>query len=262
MKLKRLSDSELRMNQQAATIAASVLCQPVEAATRCEQPTTTATQMYASGGGDVSWKRVPNGTGLPKSFVLAVTRSHVHALEDKHHRDDLVAGQVLKSWDRAGLRAQTGSDAMKADGAVPDDRQVLILWVPIDADSNRYAQELARQRAASGGRIPGVPQGFLVARDAPSQRVIDALAAAEVGRAAGGGPNIKIGAGANITIGGQRLQDMIAQAAAAAAVTPAAFTPPQLSAAQRLQELETLRATGAIAESEYTAKRQQIISEI
>lgn len=40
------------------------------------------------------------------------------------------------------------------------------------------------------------------------------------------------------------------------------LTPPQPSIAQRLQELETLRATGAISDSEYTAKRQQIISQI
>ena len=36
--------------------------------------------------------------------------------------------------------------------------------------------------------------------------------------------------------------------------------PPAPSVTQRLQELETLRATGAISETEYTAKRQQIIS--
>jgi hypothetical protein len=46
--------------------------------------------------------------------------------------------------------------------------------------------------------------------------------------------------------------------AAAAAVV----TPPQPSIAQRLQELETLRATCAVSDAEYTAKRQQIISEI
>ncbi len=40
------------------------------------------------------------------------------------------------------------------------------------------------------------------------------------------------------------------------------FTPPAPSSAQRLQELETLRATGAISDAEYTAKRQQIISQI
>jgi hypothetical protein len=46
-----------------------------------------------------------------------------------------------------------------------------------------------------------------------------------------------------------------------AAVAPA-FMAPQPSTAQRLQELETLRATGAISESEYTVKRQQIIADL
>ncbi len=32
--------------------------------------------------------------------------------------------------------------------------------------------------------------------------------------------------------------------------------------AQRLQELETLRATGTITDDEYTKKRQQILSEL
>ena len=46
-------------------------------------------------------------------------------------------------------------------------------------------------------------------------------------------------------------------------VQAASFTataPPEPSTSQRLQELETLRATGAISDAEYTAKRQQIIS--
>lgn len=37
---------------------------------------------------------------------------------------------------------------------------------------------------------------------------------------------------------------------------------PPPSAAQRLQELKTLRATGAITEDEYSAKRQQIIADL
>lgn len=41
-----------------------------------------------------------------------------------------------------------------------------------------------------------------------------------------------------------------------------AVAPPMPSVAQRLQEVETLRATGAISDTEYTAKRQQIISEM
>ena len=40
------------------------------------------------------------------------------------------------------------------------------------------------------------------------------------------------------------------------------IAPPEMATAQRLQELETLRATGAISDDEYTAKRQQIISDL
>ena len=43
---------------------------------------------------------------------------------------------------------------------------------------------------------------------------------------------------------------------------PLAYQPPAPSVSQRLQELETLRASGAISETEYAAKRQQIISNL
>lgn len=46
---------------------------------------------------------------------------------------------------------------------------------------------------------------------------------------------------------------------------PAAGQPaaaPQPSVSQRLQELETLRATGAISDAEYTAKREQILANL
>jgi hypothetical protein len=48
--------------------------------------------------------------------------------------------------------------------------------------------------------------------------------------------------------------------AAAPAVSYAA--PPEPTTAQRLQELETLRATGTISGDEYNAKRQQILSDL
>lgn len=66
----------------------------------------------------------------------------------------------------------------------------------------------------------------------------------------------------------------VVRRAAAQRVPPAAHTaappvdptapygPPAPSTAQRLQELETLRAMGTISESEYTTKRQQIIAEL
>jgi len=41
-----------------------------------------------------------------------------------------------------------------------------------------------------------------------------------------------------------------------------AMAPPEPTTSQRLQELETLRATGAISDGEYATKRQQIISDL
>lgn len=47
-----------------------------------------------------------------------------------------------------------------------------------------------------------------------------------------------------------------------AAASPMPMPTPEPTTAQRLQELETLRATGAISDAEYTAKRQQIIADL
>ncbi|UUO01240.1 SHOCT domain-containing protein [Mycolicibacterium novocastrense] len=73
----------------------------------------------------------------------------------------------------------------------------------------------------------------------------------------------------------QQVQEVVRRAAAhqapagavpsppPAAPTAATFiAPPQPSTAQRLQELETLRAMGSISEDEYTTKRQQIIADL
>jgi hypothetical protein len=73
----------------------------------------------------------------------------------------------------------------------------------------------------------------------------------------------------------QQVQAIVRRAAAAQAPPPAAAhagpppqaprypsAPPEPSTAQRLQELETLRATGAISDDEYTAKRQQILADL
>ncbi len=51
------------------------------------------------------------------------------------------------------------------------------------------------------------------------------------------------------------------QPATAGGPAPVA-TPPQPSIAQRLQELETLRSSGALSDQEYNGRRAQIISEI
>jgi pyruvate/2-oxoglutarate dehydrogenase complex dihydrolipoamide acyltransferase (E2) component len=56
-------------------------------------------------------------------------------------------------------------------------------------------------------------------------------------------------------------QARAAQPAAAGGPAPV-VTPPQPSIAQRLQELETLRSTGAVTDQEYNGRRAQIIAEI
>ena len=62
----------------------------------------------------------------------------------------------------------------------------------------------------------------------------------------------------------QQIQAVVRRAVQqqAPAAQPAPVAAPQQSVAQRLQELETLRTSGALTEQEYTAKRAQIISEI
>jgi hypothetical protein len=60
----------------------------------------------------------------------------------------------------------------------------------------------------------------------------------------------------------RRVAAQQAPAAAPAAAAAPVVTPPQPPIAQRLQELDTLRATGALTDQEYNARRAQIISEI
>lgn len=61
----------------------------------------------------------------------------------------------------------------------------------------------------------------------------------------------------------RRAAEQQAPAAQPAAAGPApVVTPPQQSIAQRLQELETLRASGALTDEEYNGRRAQIIAEI
>ena len=83
--------------------------------------------------------------------------------------------------------------------------------------------------------------------DAASERVIEMLGAN------GAGPNISVGP--DVRINGRSLQDLVGQAPP----TPAPSPP---STAQRLQDLETLRATGVITADEYSRKREQILNEL
>jgi hypothetical protein len=242
------------MNQQASTIAAAVLSEAVIAATRCEQVTEDM-KLGAAGVGGVS-RGLMKGmksmnrvlmpsvggvskelqtAGLPKSFVLAVTDSQVHALEDKHDGDKLVAGKILKSWSRDGFVAKRGAERMNMATGVPEDRQVLTLVLPIEGGKGRYQQAMARNVAAAGS--PGMPHKVMVAKDAPSQNVIDTLVSAS--------------AGPNIQIGGQSLQDMIAQAAGN---SPAAADP-----TERLSKLADLHDRGVLTDEEFATQKAKIL---
>jgi hypothetical protein len=249
--MKPLSDDELRMNQQASSVAASVLSEAVEAATRCEQVTTDM-KAEAAGIGAVnrglmrgmmslnkasSVGRMGDGLrtgGLPKSFVLAVTASQVHALEDKHDGGNLVAGKVLKSWEREGFQARRGNAVTNPGLGVPDDRQVLTLLLPIEGGNNRYLKAAARNTA----QTPGMPHRFMVAKDAASQAVIDSLVSASTG--------------ANVMIGGTSLQDMMARAGG---VAPAAADP-----MERLGKVADLHQRGVLTDEEFATQKAKILS--
>ena len=253
--MKELSGEELQMNQQAAGIAASVLGQAVVAATRCEQVTQDM-QAEAAGVGSVSrglmrgmksmnkvmmpslgkMSTELEGGGLPKSFVLAVTESQVHALEDQHDGGKLIAGKVLKSWDREGFLVKQSPQGLNASSAVPDDRQVIILFLPIEGGNNRYLKAAAHNTAAAGS--PGMPHKVAIAKDAASQGIIDALVSAN--------------AAPNIMIGGTNLQDLIAQAAGnTAAADPT----------ERLSKLADLRDRGVLSDDEFAAQKAKILAE-
>jgi hypothetical protein len=68
----------------------------------------------------------------------------------------------------------------------------------------------------------------------------------------------------------QQVQAIVRHAAAQQAPPPPVASPPtfypaptlEATVSQRLQQLETLRATGSITDAEYTAKRQEIIADL
>jgi hypothetical protein len=258
--VKPLSERDLLLNQQAVAIASSVLNEPVEAATRCEQVTLdmaneaagiskftrrlsrmNKAMEYAMPSTSGHASKQMETAGLPPSFVLAVTRDGIHALEDNQQGDDLVPGKVLKSWNRAGFVARRSTSPVNVFKGVPDDRQVLILFLPIEAGWSRVSRAMADNSARAGA--PGFPHKVMVAHDAASERVIEVLGAN------GAGPNISVGP--NVRINERSLQDLVGQA-----------TPSPAPTAQRLQELETLRTTGVITGEEYGRKREQIINEL
>jgi len=259
--MKELTQEELRMNEQAATIAASVVGEPVEAACRCEQVSQDMT-LEAAGVGAINRgfvkgakglsrammprtmggiKQMETG-GLPKTFVLAVSASKVYAIEDKEKGGELVAGKMVKTWDLDAFTAKLNTtQGMNVSSGVPDDRQILIIYLSLEGSKSKYMQAAARQTAAYGS--PGMPTKFALAKDEASQKVIDAVTANAPAP------------GANIMIGGQSLADMQAAAAQAAAGAGAAAADPTA----QLSRLADLHDRGVLSDEEFAAQKAKIL---
>jgi Short C-terminal domain len=140
----------------------------------------------------------------------------------------------------------------------------------VDPATNEYQIDWERSSLVSGL----MPANFTIAEDnktydltgqaGPLMEILQIL------KANGIGMNNMIDLRSN-PAARQQVQAVVRRAAAAqqapapAAAPPAPpsyMAPPEPSTAQRLQELETLRATGAISDDEYNTKRQQILADL
>ena len=68
------------------------------------------------------------------------------------------------------------SPAIVAPGGVPDDRQVLVLYLPLDGAKTRYMRAAASHVAAAASS--GVSIKVMVARDDAGQKLLGAMASA------------------------------------------------------------------------------------
>lgn len=242
-----------QVNQQAATIASSVLNDSVIAATRCHQVTTDnfakgagvggGTRMMAKFGKKMGEAMMPSvggmakgmeTGGLPKSFILAVTKTQVAALEEKEKKGEIVPGDVIKSWPREGFRASLGVPALAAAAAVDEGHQLITLYLPLDDSKNRYLKAAANIQAAAGAT--GQPTNFMIAKDDSAQAVAEEL----VGNTPAM-PNIQIG---GMGVGGM---GMPGQAAGGGDSTA------------QLEKLAQLHASGALTDAEFEAQKAKII---
>lgn len=262
--MKELTSEDLSMNQQAASVATTATNDAIEVAARCELCTQDM-QLQAFGVGGINrgfvkaskglsralmprtmggLKNMETG-GLPNSFVLAASKSKVYAIEDKRDGGQLAPGEVLMSWDRAAFSAQRASQpVMAAITGIPEDRQLLTIYIPLDGGKSKYMQAAARIGEAAGS--PGQPTRYALAKDDASNRLIDAVTA--------NGPM----AGANIMIGGQSLSDMMAQAQSAQAQAMGGAAKPDPT--EQLSKLADLHDRGVLTDEEFAAQKEKILS--
>jgi hypothetical protein len=249
-----MSLSVEQVNQEAAGVATEVLNDSVVGACHFER-VTQGQQMTAAGigagtrgmakfGRKVGEVAMPGvgkmakgleGSGLPENFILAVTSDQVHALEEKDKKGKLVAGKVLKSWNRDEIRASMGSaQVMAAVSGTPDDRQVITLYLPLDGSKSKYLAAAAQMQAQAG--VSGQPTQFQIAKDEASEAVAKELI--------GDSPQMP-----NIQIGGVPIQQMGQMPGQPAAADSTA----------QLEKLAQLHASGALTDEEFAAQKAKII---
>jgi hypothetical protein len=176
------------------------------------------------------------GSGLPESFILAVTSNQVVAIEEKEKKGELRPGKVLKSWDRQEIRAAMGTDVTSAVSGTPDDRQLITLYLPLDGSKSKYLAAAAQVQAKAGAT--GQPTRFQIANDEAS----NALAKELVGDNPAV-PNVQIG---NMNLGQMAGMQVPGQAGGG-------------DSTAQLEKLAQLRASGALTDTEFEAQKAKII---
>lgn len=245
-----MSLSAEQVNEQAMGVATSVLNDSVIAAAHMEAVSQDQQMKVAGIGGGTRGMakfgtKVGRGmmpgvgkmakglesSGLPQSFILAVTSSQVVAIEEKEKKGELVSGKVLKSWDRDSVSARMGDATLNAASGVPEDRQGITLYLPLDDSKNKYLAAAAQMQAQAGAS--GQPTRFQIAKDDASSALTKELV--------GDTPAMP-----NIQVGGVPLQ-MPGQPAAGGDST------------QELERLAQLHASGALTDEEFSAQKARII---
>src|SRR3954469_21425427 len=246
-----------QVNEQAGQVASSVLNDSVLAACHCEQVTQDQ-QMKAAGVGGGSRAAAKFGTklggalmpsvgnmskglqggGLPETFILAVTKDQIAAIEEKEKKGDLKAGKVLKSWPREEIRASMGNDVIGAVSGTPENRQIITLYLPLDGSKSKYLAAAAQMQAQAG--VTGQPTRFQIAKDETSNVLAKELV--------GDNPAVP-----NVQVGNMNLGQM-----AAGMQMPGEAGPAQDSTAT-LERLAQLHASGALTDEEFAAEKAKII---
>jgi hypothetical protein len=126
------------------------------------------------------------------------------------------------------------AQVMGAVSGTPEDRQVITLYLPLDASKNKYLAAAANMQAQAGAA--GQPTRFQIAKDEASEAVAKELI--------GDAPAMP-----NVQIGGVPIQQMGQMPGQAAGGDSTAA----------LEKLAQLHASGALTDEEFAAQKAKII---